>query len=120
MERLLARRGGIVLIVARFVPGGRTAATLAAGASMPRARFLRLAAVAAVIWGAYGGLVGYVGGRAFEEEPWKGVAAGLLLAGAVAGAVEGVRWARRRRRPSRRDARAGGAAGVRGLRFAAH
>lgn len=101
-KRLLAQRGGVVLVVARFIPGGRTAATLAAGTAMPRARFLRLAAAAAAIWGAYGGLVGYAGGRAFEEEPWKGVAAGFAFAAAVALLIEGIRWLaqrRSRRRP---------------------
>ena len=99
---VLAERGGLVLVVARFVPGGRTAATLAAGAAMRPARFLRLAAAAALIWGAYGGLLGYLGGRTFEQEPWKGIVAGLLLAGALAVVLEGARWRRRRGREGRR------------------
>ena len=99
-ENLLATRGGLVIVVARFVPGGRTAATLAAGAVMRRARFVRLAAAAAVIWGTYAGLLGYLGGRTFEHEPWKGIAAGLALAGALAIVLElGRMLARHRRLP---------------------
>ena len=97
-QRLLASRGGLVLVVARFVPGGRTAVTLAAGTVMPRRRFVRLAGVAALVWGAYGGLVGYLGGRAFEEHPWKGIVAGLALAAVVTLLIEAVRWSVHRRR----------------------
>ena len=96
-ENLLARRGGLVIVVARFVPGGRTAATLAAGAVMPHARFVRLAAAAALIWASYAGFLGYLGGRTFEEEPWKGIAAGLALAGALAIVVEAARVLTRHR-----------------------
>ena len=93
---MLAARGGLVIVVARFIPGGRTAATLAAGATMPRRRFLRLAAIAAAAWGSYGGLLGYVGGRTFEEEPWKAIVVGLLLAGALTLLFEGARLLARR------------------------
>ena len=120
-ERLLAQRGGVVLVVARFIPGGRTAATLAAGTVMSRSRFLRLGGAAAVIWGAYGGLVGYVGGRAFEEEPWKGIAAGFALAAAVALVIEAVRWSSHRRSGSRlpTPGTTGGSAALPRLRVAA-
>ena len=99
-HRVLASHGGLVLVVARFIPGGRTAATLAAGTAIRPARFARLAGAAAVIWAAYGGLLGYAGGRTFEEEPWKGIVAGLLVAGILAAAIEAVRWSIRHRRPA--------------------
>ena len=106
-ERLLTSRGGLVIVLARFVPGGRTAATLAAGTAMSRPRFLRLAAVAALIWGAYGGLVGYLGGRAFAHEPWKGFALAFLLAASLALVVEGGRWSTRHFRAKRLPAPSG-------------
>ena len=81
------------------------AATLAAGAVMRRARFVRLAAAAAAIWGSYAGLLGYLGGRTFEEEPWKGIAAGLALAAALAIVVEVARLFVRHGRVARLDAR---------------
>ncbi|GAA2148539.1 VTT domain-containing protein [Actinomadura napierensis] len=93
----LAERGGLVLVVARYVPGGRTAVTVTMGAlGYPLRRFSLFAAVAAVSWGLYGGLLGYVGGAAFEDDPVKGVAVGLGLALSVTGVVEGVRVVRRR------------------------
>ena len=102
-ERVLGTRGGLVLIVARFIPGGRTAATLAAGMTMAAGRFARLAAAAAVIWGVYGAALGYAGGRTFEEEPWKGVVVGVSLAAALALILEAHRALARRHsgRPAR-------------------
>jgi membrane-associated protein len=94
----MAERGGLILVVARYVPGGRTAVTLTMGAvGYPLRSFSLFAAVAAVSWGLYGALLGYVGGVAFEDDPLKGVAVGLGLALSVTAAVEGVRFLRRRR-----------------------
>jgi membrane protein DedA with SNARE-associated domain len=94
----MADRGGLILVVARYVPGGRTAVTVTMGAVGYRLRWFSLfAAVAAVSWGLYGALLGYVGGVAFEDDPVKGVAVGLGLALSVTAVVEGVRFVRRRR-----------------------
>ncbi|GAA4312570.1 hypothetical protein GCM10023178_75320 [Actinomadura luteofluorescens] len=108
-------RGGLILVVARYVPGGRTAVTLTMGAVGYRLRsFSLFAAVAAVSWALYGALLGYVGGVAFEDDPLKGVAVGLGLALGVTGAVEAVRFARRRRRGARdREGSLEGAGAVR-------
>ncbi|WP_433252169.1 DedA family protein [Actinomadura nitritigenes] len=106
----LAERGGLVLVVARYVPGGRTAVTVSMGAlGFPLRRFSVFAGVAAVSWGLYGGVLGYVGGAAFEDDPVRGVAVGLGLALSVTGVVEGVRFVRRRRSPGRRGDGGGGA-----------
>ena len=96
-QRILAERGGTVLIVARYVPGGRTAVTLTAGAvRYPLASFSLYDGIAAVSWATYAALVGNLGGAAFEEEPLKGVLLGLGLALAIAGAIELLRHVRRR------------------------
>lgn len=88
-ERTLDRRGGYLIVVARFIPGGRTAATLTAGVtSMRWPRFLRFAAVAAVLWASFAAGLGYVGGRAFEQQPLLGLAVGLGLATAITLGVE--------------------------------
>jgi membrane-associated protein len=91
-RRLLDRRGALVVLGARFVPGGRTAVTLTAGAI--RFRFLRFgvyAVVAATLWATYAGLVGYLGGRAFAEQPLVAVGAALGGVALVALLVEAVR-----------------------------
>jgi len=96
-RRVLAERGGTVIVVARYIPGGRTAVTLTAGAvHHPLSSFTFFDGIAAVSWATYAALVGYLGGAAFEEEPLKGVVLGLGLALSVAGAIELFRHARRR------------------------
>ena len=94
----LARRGGMIIVVARYVPGARTAVTLTAGAVDYRwPRFAGFAALAALTWGTYSALIGYLGGVAFERDPLKGLLLGLGLAAAVTAAVELTQLARRRR-----------------------
>ncbi|QFG26736.1 DedA family protein [Actinomadura sp. WMMB 499] len=117
-RRTLAERGGLILVVARYVPGGRTAVTMTMGAvGYPLRSFSMFAAIAAVSWASYGALLGYVGGVAFENDPIKGVAVGLGLALAVTAVVEGARFAVRRRRggdAGREAAGPGSGGGARG------
>ncbi len=97
-SRLLAERGGTILIVCRYIPGARTAVTLTAGAARyPLRSFSLFDGAAALSWGAYSALVGYVGGAAFEDAPLKGLALGLGIALTVALMVELVRHVRGRR-----------------------
>jgi membrane-associated protein len=98
-ERTLDRHGGPLILGARFVPGGRTATTLTAGIVRMRwLRFALFAAAAAILWASYAGLVGYFGGRAFEERPLIALAVGFGIAAAVYVGVEAIRFARRRAR----------------------
>jgi membrane protein DedA with SNARE-associated domain len=99
-ERQLKERGAILIIGARFIPGGRTAVTLSAGLlAYPWRRFVFFDVIAAVVWATYATLLGYFGGKTFEHSPWKGLLLALGLAFAVAAITEGVRWVLRRRRP---------------------
>lgn len=94
----LAERGGLVLVVARYIPGGRTATTLTMGAVRhPLRSFTFFDAIAAGSWGLYSGLIGFFGGMAFENDPIKGLLLGLGIAVSVTVVVEGVRWVRKRR-----------------------
>jgi membrane protein DedA with SNARE-associated domain len=97
-HKLLEDRGGMILIVCRYIPGARTAITLTAGAVAYRLRsFSFFDAIAAFSWGAYSATIGYIGGEAFEESPWKGLALGLGIALTVTFTVELVRHLRRPR-----------------------
>jgi membrane-associated protein len=91
-------RGGELIVVARFIPGGRTVVTLSAGTlGYPWRRFVLFDAIASTIWAVYAALLGYLGGHAFEAQPWKGLLLAFGIALAVTGTVELVRWWRRRR-----------------------
>jgi membrane protein DedA with SNARE-associated domain len=96
-SKLLAERGGTILIVCRYIPGARTAITLTAGAvRYPLRKFSLFDGAAALSWGAYSALVGYIGGAAFEQQPLKGLALGLGIALTVTLLVELARHLRRR------------------------
>ena len=99
-ERMLDERGTYLIVVARFIPGGRTAATFSAGYvhSFRWRRFVVADAIAALIWGHYTVLLGYIGGKAFEDQPWKGLLIAFLIAVSITGGVELVRSRRARRR----------------------
>lgn len=91
-QRLLDRYGAMVIIAARFIPGGRTATTFAAGTlDMTWRRFLLYDAIAATVWAVYSGMIGYLGGSAFREDIWKALALGFGIALAVTAAIELVR-----------------------------
>lgn len=97
-ERTLEQRGMVLIAVARFVPGGRTATTFTAGTTeYPWPKFALAAGVGAIFWGVYNGLIGLVGGRAFEQQAWKGLLLALGIAAVSGGLIEGVRWLLRRR-----------------------
>jgi membrane-associated protein len=100
-ERQIAERGSELIVIGRFIPGGRTAVTLTAGTlRYPWRRFALFDAAAALGWALYATLLGYFGGRAFEDAPWKGLLLALAIAFAVAGSIELTRWLiKRRRRP---------------------
>ena len=93
----LLTRGGLALVVARYIPGGRTAITITMGAvGYPRRSFLVFDAIAAVSWAVYSALVGYLGGMAFEHNPIKGLLLGLGIAITITVAVELIRHLRRK------------------------
>lgn len=93
----LQERGVVLIVVGRFIPGGRTAVTIGAGLLRYRwARFAWADAAATLGWASYASLLGYFGGRAFEDAPWKGLVLALGIGFAVAVLVEGGRRLRQR------------------------
>ncbi len=106
-ERTLKERGGYLIIIGRFIPGGRTAVSFGAGIlRFPWRRFIAFDVVAGLLWASYAALVGYFGGKAFEESPAKGVLLALAIAFGVAGLIELTRWLRRRSERRRSQAAA--------------
>ncbi len=98
-EEQLRERGGELIVVGRFIPGGRTAVALSAGTLGYRwRRFIAFDAVATLAWATYSALLGYYGGKTFES--FWGLVLALTTAFAIAGGIELVRWLLRRRRRS--------------------
>lgn len=91
-RRELGRHGGPVLIVARFVPGGRTATTISCGVlHFPYPQFLLFDAIGSILWATLHVLIGFVGGRVFEGKPLIAFAVSFGTALALAGLVELIR-----------------------------
>jgi len=91
-ERSLERYGTQLIIVCRFIPGGRTAVTLSCGlVGYSRRKFVAATAVAAVIWALYAFFIGRLGGKAFEDRPWIGLIVAFGITIAVSGLIEAIR-----------------------------
>ncbi|MFG3345122.1 DedA family protein [Streptomyces sp. NPDC048018] len=92
-ERLgetLARGGGLLVVLARFAPAGRSVVSLGAGATGRRLRdFLPWSVLAAAVWATYGVGLGWLGGR-WLGATWLGACVpvlALFLAGTLAAYV---------------------------------
>jgi membrane-associated protein len=95
-EQMLERHGGPLIFGARFVPGGRTATTVTAGLLRMRwIAFAAFAGAAGVAWASYAALVGYLGGRAFEDNVGWGLLLGFGVAAGVYVVIEAARRVRR-------------------------
>ncbi|WP_411089364.1 DedA family protein [Streptomyces sp. 061-3] len=89
-ERLgaaLSRGGGILVVIARFAPAGRSVVSLGAGAAHRKVKeFLPWSALAGVTWAGYSVGLGYFGGQ-WLGTTWLGTAVSVLalfMAGALA------------------------------------
>lgn len=83
--RGLRRPGPMVILLCRFVPGGRMAACFQAGrVRYPVRLFLTYEGAAALLWATYGGLVGHIGGSALTQSAWRLVAVAAVAAGVFA------------------------------------
>jgi membrane-associated protein len=99
----LQRRGPSLLVVARFIPGGRTASTFMAGrTAYPLRRFTPVTAFAGLLWASFATMLGYIGGEAFHDQTLLATGLGILIAAGFAALVELVM--------SRIDGRNGGGA----------
>ena len=105
MQRSLARvgrdldhRGASLILAARFVPIGRVAVNLTAGATLyARKRFVPVAALSGLAWAVYTVGIGALAGTWFRENQLLGMAAALVLAAVIGLIVDRVSGYRRRR-----------------------
>jgi membrane-associated protein len=88
----IQERGGLLLITGRFIPGGRTVLTLSSGiTAQPRKWFMSWIAIASVIWATYASLLGFIGGKTFEDNHTKAFLVAFGLALSVTVLIEVVR-----------------------------
>lgn len=79
-EHALARRGAVFILAARYVPIGRVAVNMTAGAvGYPYRRFVVVAGIAAVMWAGYSMVLGASAGTFLDEHPLMGVVVGVVL-----------------------------------------
>ncbi|MHA7239418.1 DedA family protein [Arthrobacter sp. TMS1-12-1] len=77
----LARRAASLILVARFIPIGRVAVNLTAGATgYSRRRFVALTALSGVVWAGYSVGIGAVAGTWFQHNHLLGIAVAVGIA----------------------------------------
>jgi len=87
-ERMVQRRGPVLVTAGRFLPGIRIAINFTAGAGhMGYRKFLLFNSLGASIWAAQAALLGYAFGRTFEDQPFLGLTIAVTIAVLIGGAV---------------------------------
>lgn len=90
-RRALDRRAAVVILTARFVPFGRLAVNLTAGATgFPLRRFVPLTIVAGTTWALYNVGVGAVFGTWLEGQPVLAVVVSVVVAVSLGIAVDAI------------------------------
>ncbi len=98
--RQIRKRGGMLLITARFIPGGRTVLTVSSGVTeQPRKWFMGWVAVAAIVWASYAAILGFIFGQTFEDNHTLAFWLAFGAAMSITALIELIRWARDARRP---------------------
>jgi membrane-associated protein len=83
-EGMIKRQGPALVFAGRFLPGLRIAINMSCGAGhMAYARFLTFDTLGAIAWSAQAAIIGYLGGKAFEDKPWVGLLIALVVAGLI-------------------------------------
>lgn len=71
----------LLIMVARYIPGGRFATGIATGGvRFPWRRFIPIDALGAALWSIYGAAIGWIGGSYFADNPGKALLLSFALA----------------------------------------
>ncbi|MEO6827066.1 MAG: DedA family protein [Microbacteriaceae bacterium] len=89
--RGLAKRTATLVLTARYVPVGRVAVNMTAGAThLPRRRFIPLTVLSGVTWALYSVLIGVLVGAWMHGHPVLGAAIAIVFALALGFAVDAI------------------------------
>ncbi|WP_404472375.1 DedA family protein [Microbacterium aerolatum] len=98
-QHTLTRSGAPLILGARYIPVGRVAVNMSAGAlGYPWRRFLPLSAVAGATWALFSAGIGILAGHWLEDQPLLSAVFGIAFALVIGFAIDRVAAIRRRRR----------------------
>lgn len=88
-RRGLDRRGALLIFAARYIPVGRIAVNMTAGATgYPLRRFLPLSIAAGIAWAAYSAIFGIVAGQWLHDQPLLAIVLAIVVAALVGMVVD--------------------------------
>lgn len=104
-RRELDKRGALLILTARYIPVGRVAVNMTAGATgYPRHRFLLFTVVAGVSWSLYSVGIGVLAGTWIKDHPLLGAGLAVLLALVLGFVLDKIIYRLAQRRDARRKA----------------
>lgn len=90
-RRGLRDRAALLIFAARYIPVGRIAVNMTAGATgYPARRFVPLSVAAGTAWAAYSALFGIVAGRWLHDQPLVAILLAVCVATAVGAVIDAI------------------------------
>lgn len=100
-QQALSQRAATLIIGARYIPVGRVAVNISAGAlGYPWRKFAPLSLIAGLTWAVYSAAIGVVAGSWFAEQPFLAAVIGVVVAVTIGIVVDRVTALRRKRTAS--------------------
>ncbi|MDF2509396.1 MAG: hypothetical protein K0Q52_3255 [Microbacterium sp.] len=97
----LDRRSATLILGARYIPVGRVAVNMSAGAlGFPWRRFLPLSLIAGLSWSIFSLAIGLLAGAWLKDQPLLSAGLGIVVALVIGFAIDRIAAARRRRAPA--------------------
>lgn len=100
-QRALDRRSATLILGARYIPVGRVAVNMSAGAlGFPWRRFLPLSLIAGLSWSVFSLAIGLLAGAWIKDQPLLSAGLGIVIALLIGVVIDRIAAARRRRAPA--------------------
>jgi len=98
-QHTLTRNGALLILGARYIPVGRVAVNMSAGAlGYPWRKFLPLSAFAGISWAAYSAAIGLLAGQWLQDQPLLSAVFGIAFALILGAIIDRTATLLRRRR----------------------